>query len=77
MLGTAIMAFGVWLASEPMRSGNPLIPGGRPIELIAVIGFGVLIYSLIARWLHGGEFKNMLAFLRIRRYKSSSGVDER
>jgi putative peptidoglycan lipid II flippase len=76
MLGTAIMALGVWLASGPMRSGNPLIPGGRPIELIAVIGLGVLIYSLIARWLHGGEFKNMLAFLRIRRYKSSSGVDE-
>jgi len=76
-VGSAIMAFGVWLAAGPVLSITAATPGRRAAGLFVIIVFAILIYAAVSRWLHGKEFKNMVAFVRIKRYKSNTGIVER
>jgi len=69
-LGSAIMGAGVWLAAGRVIPGDAAMTGGRLTGLLVTIGFGILIYALVSRWIHGEEFKNMVAFARIKRYET-------
>lgn len=76
-LGSAIMALGVWMTAGMLPDVDPQTPVRSLIGLVVTIGIGVLVYAAASRWLHGEDFKNMVAFVRIRRYKSRDGINAR